>query len=186
MIVTLGHRQLEAVRAVATDRHRRYLTTIEVGPNRHAIAMPAAAWKALLPGLEERAFNKWGEWRSKRPGYRNALVRISRDLMTLEMHPAYRGQAMLLPPPSLPTLVGFPGEAPGSPHSPYPSEDRGMLMIFEPRSINVKADLGGGPVTMPAIEWEPRLPERRDLRPGLFLDIRDHRGWLPTPVRSER
>lgn len=183
MIITLGYRQWEACRAVATERHLELLEIHHrrVGPNMHETALPAAGWRSLAASLQERAFNRRGEWSSKRPGYGSALRRVSADLLALENHPGFGG-GLVVGVDHFPTLVGFDA-GPGVSASPYPTRDfRNMLLLFEPHEQRVKVDMGAGPVTVAGYIWKGRLPTLIDAQRFPFLDVADHLGWSPVPV----
>lgn len=173
MIITLGHRQLMAVRDAGTDRHREYVGRAEAhGKNTHAVNMPAVAWRALLDPLTERAYNRFGEWSSKKPGYGSALRRIQASLLALEMHPAFVYGVQIGTQPTPPILVGFHryGEV-----SPYPNE--GKLVVLDPAPQVISVDVGGGPVDVDGVLWRRRLPHLGHEKTGLWVDPEDHEGW---------
>lgn len=175
MLVTLTFRELLAVQAAATDRHAPYLAdSVQISTNRHEVAMPPAAWRALLGPLRDRAVNDYGQWVKKAPGARAALVKLTRLLSELEQHPAMHcgcvpeGHGRDI-------LTCFAGE---NGYSPYPtSPDDWHLFVLYPHDTTVEVDVGGGPVKLPAVYWRLENPHPSFGGRGIFLDPDEHRGW---------
>ena len=185
MILTLGQKQLAAVKAVAEERHAPYLRREEyLAKNQHAVNMPAAAWRALVDPLADRAFTERGEWSSKHEGAGAALRAIIANLEALQAHPAYRRRALVDDSERRHKMVvGFEGR--GGAFLPYPDYST-RLYVFEPREVMLSVDLGSGPVQVEGVEWEMRDPRPSDEIAGLFVQVFEHEGWSGAPRRAER
>lgn len=188
VILSLGQKQLAAVRAVATDRHGEYLDAAEyVSANRHDVNMPAAGWRALCGPLSERAFNKRGEWSSKHEGAGSALRTIVGNLQALEAHPAFIGRAVVDPTIRRHRMVvGFKHRIGSSRRSPYLDAPGMTLLVLVPTAVDLEVDLGAGPVEVEGVRWVERLPHTGDVDAGMFVDPADHEGWSTAPVGAER
>lgn len=185
VILSLGYKQMSAVKAVASERHLPYLEAAEyVTKNRHDVNMPAAGWRALTKPLSDRAFTARQEWSSKHEGAGGALRTIVSNLQALEAHPAFSGQAVVDPTVrSFRMVVGFHAPTFFPEFSPYPSphHDDPAVWVFVPEPTIFEVDLGAGPVEVEGVRWLRRSPTAADIHAGLFIDPAEHVGWSTPP-----
>lgn len=181
MILQFSWAQLCALQApsVWSGRHEETTRKQRIRDNCYEIALPPAAWRALVPALTDQAVNRYGQWTSRNPGAREALRKVVAGLQRYERHPALRGEVAIFDSDQPEYLVVFDRNKVNPRWSPYPDHSRSLRVLLPTKVDAVEVDLGGGKVLMPGVAWMTVFPEVLPYPIGnnLFTNVKDHLDW---------